>query len=72
MQAVQVLHLTLKVSQIAIQLAGILEHTPEKMALWIHNPQEQKPGNKMPAFGKEAGGKLMMLKLKILLSTYRL
>jgi cytochrome c oxidase subunit 2 len=39
-------------------LAGILEHTPEKMALWIHNPQEQKPGNKMPAFGKEAGGKL--------------
>ncbi|BFT75514.1 MULTISPECIES: cytochrome c oxidase subunit II [Paenibacillus] len=39
-------------------LAGILEHTPEKMALWIHNPQDQKPGNKMPAFGKEAGGKL--------------
>ncbi|MEW9700801.1 cytochrome c oxidase subunit II [Paenibacillus sp. SI8] len=39
-------------------LAGVLEHTPEKMELWIHNPQEQKPGNKMPAFGKEAGGKL--------------
>lgn len=39
-------------------LAGILEHTPEKMAEWIKNPQDLKPGNKMPAFGKEANGKL--------------
>ncbi|MBP1992444.1 cytochrome c oxidase subunit II [Paenibacillus eucommiae] len=39
-------------------LAGVLEHTPENMELWIKDPLEQKPGNKMPAFGKEAGGPL--------------
>jgi cytochrome c oxidase subunit 2 len=40
------------------KVAGVLDHTPEKIALWIKNPQDQKPGNKMPAFGKEAGGNL--------------
>jgi cytochrome c oxidase subunit 2 len=39
-------------------VAGVLKHTPENMALWITNPQEQKPGTKMPAFGKAAGGPL--------------
>jgi cytochrome c oxidase subunit 2 len=40
------------------KVAGVLDHTPEKMAAWIKNPQAEKPGNKMPAFGQEAGGKL--------------
>jgi cytochrome c oxidase subunit 2 len=40
------------------QIAGLLQNTPEHIALWITNPQDQKPGNKMPAFGKAAGGKL--------------
>jgi cytochrome c oxidase subunit 2 len=39
-------------------VAGVLDHTPENMQLWITNPQAQKPGNKMPAFGQVAGGKL--------------
>jgi cytochrome c oxidase subunit II len=41
-----------------IQVAGVLENTPENVALWIHNPDKQKTGNKMPPFGKEAGGTL--------------
>ncbi len=28
--------------------AGLLDNTPENMARWIANPQEIKPGNKMP------------------------
>lgn len=39
-------------------VAGILEHKPENIAKWIKNPQAEKPGNKMPAFGAEAGGTL--------------
>jgi cytochrome c oxidase subunit 2 len=39
-------------------VAGIINHTSENIAKWISNPQEQKPGNKMPAFGESAGGPL--------------
>jgi cytochrome c oxidase subunit 2 len=39
-------------------VAGILEHTPENITKWISDPQDQKPGNKMPAFGEKAGGNL--------------
>jgi cytochrome c oxidase subunit 2 len=39
-------------------IAGILEHNDENLSKWIHNPQGQKPGNKMPAFGQQYGGKL--------------
>jgi cytochrome c oxidase subunit 2 len=39
-------------------IAGILEHNSENLAKWTKNPQDQKPGNKMPAFGQSAGGPL--------------
>ncbi|MFC0211671.1 cytochrome c oxidase subunit II [Paenibacillus chartarius] len=43
-------------------IAGILDNQgPEKeenLHKWITNPQDQKPGNKMPAFGQNFGGKL--------------
>ncbi len=39
-------------------IAGILGHTPENLEKWIASPQDEKPGNKMPAFGKQYGGKL--------------
>jgi cytochrome c oxidase subunit 2 len=39
-------------------VAGVLEHTPENIAKWIANPQDQKPGNKMPGFGQSVGGPL--------------
>lgn len=45
-------------------IAGILEHNPEELAKWIANPQDQKPGNKMPAFGQEAGGTLNDAQIK--------
>jgi len=31
--------------------AGILDNTPENLARWLRNPQEVKPGNKMPILG---------------------
>jgi cytochrome c oxidase subunit 2 len=32
-------------------IAGILPHNDENLKKWIQDPQSQKPGNKMPAFG---------------------
>ena len=29
---------------------GVLDNTPENLKKWIHNTQEFKPGNDMPAF----------------------
>jgi cytochrome c oxidase subunit 2 len=31
--------------------AGIAPNTPEKLRLWIKNPDAIKPGSKMPAMG---------------------
>ncbi|GAB7387608.1 cytochrome c oxidase subunit II [Bacillaceae bacterium] len=36
-----------------VKIAGILENNKENMEKWIANPQDVKPGNKMPAFGKD-------------------
>jgi cytochrome c oxidase subunit II len=33
------------------RIAGVLEHTDEKLKLWISNGQDVKQGNKMPEFG---------------------
>ncbi len=30
---------------------GILENNPQNLALWLHNPQDVKPGNDMPDLG---------------------
>ena len=35
--------------------AGMLENTPENLALWLKDPQAVKPGNKMPALGLSEG-----------------
>ena len=32
-------------------IAGVLNNSPENMALWIQNPQKVLPGNAMPAMG---------------------
>ncbi len=34
------------------KLAGVLDHNKENIKKWVHNPQEFKPGNKMPSFSK--------------------
>jgi len=30
---------------------GVLENTPQNLALWLHNPQDVKPGSDMPDLG---------------------
>ena len=30
---------------------GVLENNPQNLALWLHNPQDVKPGNDMPDLG---------------------
>jgi len=30
---------------------GVLENNPQNLALWLHNPQDVKPGNDMPNLG---------------------
>ena len=36
--------------------AGVLENTQENLELWIRNPQQVKPGAKMPGQSTEGGG----------------
>lgn len=35
------------------RIAGFLEHNDKKLKEWIKDPQQLKPGNKMPAFGEQ-------------------